>query len=370
MQNKKGDFQLSNKKLIVLAATFISLLALLLSSCTTPTTTTNTPTSTPTTSPTVSPSPTPTTTGPAQVVEAELTYNFLNPKGIPATGSAPQRIAFTGTLLAAQDFFGTTTDTASLGGASIAQWTDGLPITVPTEAKVKEALTGTTHKATETIAPYAKDASGKWVESSTPTKFAPGGGTATVEQVATNAVMAGCKPEYLPVVLAMASAGLNYKSGGGPNGYAQIVSGPYSKAIGMNAGQGAMNAGNPPNMTIGRAYELMLLNLGGAIPGSTNTNIGSIMNRGDLCYAEDTEALPAGWVGMNQDAGFAATETAIMLTQTNSVLLTTFAPSSFRGLNSGTGGIANKLGVVGKPGTYNFIEYLMEWSIMPNLGSE
>ena len=301
-------------------------------------------------------------------VEQELTYNFLNPKGIPATGSAPQRIAFKGTLLAAHDFFQTSSPVPSLGNAVIAQWTDGLPIIVPTEAKVKEMITGTSHKATEKLAPYSKDSSGKWVQSKTAATFAPGNGTATVEQVATNAVMAGCKPEYLPAVLAMASVGLDWEAGGGPNGYVQILSGPYSKSIGMNAGQGAMNGGNPPSMTIGRAFQLMVVNLGGALAGSTNTNIGHLFNRADLCYAEDNEALPTGWVGMNEDVGFAKTESAIALTQSNSVLLTTFAPSSFRGLNSGTGGIANKLGLVGKPGIYNFVEYLMQWSIMPDLG--
>ena len=173
---------------------------------------------------------------------------------------------------------------ASYGNAPIAQWTDGLPIIIPTEAKVKEILTGTSHQATEKMAAYSKDSTGKWVKSSTPATFAPSGNTATVEQVATNAVMAGCRPEYLPAVLAMASVGLNYKAGTSSIGYVQIVAGPYAKEIGMNAGQGAMNPGNPPNMTIGRAFTLMMINLGGAIAGSTNTNLGNTLSRAELCY--------------------------------------------------------------------------------------
>ena len=358
MQNMTGGFQLTKKKLIVLVSCIgmLLILAPVLSSCTGGGTTTPTATT-----------PTPTTTA-TSIVEKELTYNFLNPKGTPASGTAPQRIAFTGTLLAAQTFFEATTNVASLGNAPIAQWTDGLPIAVPTEQKVKEMLTGTSHKSTEKMAAYSKDSSGKWVKSSTSASFAPSGWQATVEQVAINAVMAGCKPEYLPAVLAMASVGLNYKAGTSPTGYVQIVAGPYSKEVGFNAGQGAMNPGNPPSMTIGRAYELMLVNLGGAIAGSTNTNLGNAFNRANLCYAEDTEALPTGWIGMNLDVGFASTESAIMLCQAGTSLMSTFAPSSFRATNSGAGGIAEKLGVVGKPGFYNIIEYLMQWSLMTDLG--
>jgi hypothetical protein len=99
--------------------------------------------------------------------------------------------------------------------------------------------------------------------------------------------------------------------------------------------------------------------------GSTNTNQGHPFNRAELCYAEDNEALPEGWVGMNEDAGYAADESVIMLCQHSSMLMTTFAPSSFRSLNSGHGGIARKLGI-DEPGTYNFVEYVMQWSLVPN----
>jgi hypothetical protein len=335
---KQEILKLKNKKLIVLAASLVLVLALLLSGCATAVL--KAATSTPTT---------------------DLSYKCLNPQG---NATSAQRIAFTGTLLDAQAFYQKANPAEKLGNAPIAQWTDGLPVIIPTEQKVREILTGTSHKSDEVVSVYTKDSSGKYVKGSAST-FQPSGWQATVEKVAVNAVMAGCKPEYLPAVLAMASGGLNFKKDTSPTGYVQIVSGTYSKEIGMNAGQGAMNGGNPPNMTIGRAFELCLINLGGALAGSTNTNQGHLFNRADLCYAEDIEALPTGWQGMNREAGLTAKESAIMLCQSSSVLLTTFAPSSFRGLNSGTGGIANKLGLVGKPGTYNFVEYLMQWSIMP-----
>ncbi len=122
MKKMTGVFKLSKRNLITLTSC-VSLAIILLSvlaSCgpSTPATT-GAPTGTP------------------AGTEQEQTYNFLNPKGTPSSGSAPQRVAFNGTLLAAQDFFGATANVAKFGNAPIAQWTDGLPIAVPTEQKVK-----------------------------------------------------------------------------------------------------------------------------------------------------------------------------------------------------------------------------------------
>jgi len=263
-------------------------------------------------------------------------------------------------------FYQKTAVVATLGNAVIAQWTDGLPISFPTEEAVTEILTGTSHSPSEVMSVYTKDASGKWVAGTTPSVFAPSTNTATVEQVAINAVMAGAKPEYLPGILAMMSGGPNYVNQAAPIGYYQIMAGPYAKEIGMNAGQGAMNPGNPPSMTIGRAFELCLINLGGAVAGSTNINIGNMVTRGELCYAEDGESLPTGWVGMNQDFGYTADESVIMLGAEQTQLYSNNAPSSFRGLNSGSGGVARKLGVEGKSCYYNYIEYIMELQLIPD----
>jgi len=296
------------------------------------------------------------------VAQTDRTFNCLNPR---AGTDAEPRIAFTGTLDDAQDFYQKTEIMDNLKGAIISLWTDGLPITIPTEEAVTELLTGTSHARSEVMSVYSKDASGNWVKGETSSSFLPTGNQATVEQVAINAVMAGSKPEYLPAILAMMSGGPNYKAGGSATGYVQIVSGPYAKEIGMNAGQGAMNPGNPPNMTIGRAFQLCLINLGGTKLGSNNTNLGNVLSRNFQCFAEDGEALPEGWVGMNEDVGYTTDESVIMLCQQSSFITTNFAPSSFRALNSGGGGMARKLGVEGKPGYYNFVEYLMEWSLMP-----
>jgi hypothetical protein len=333
MKNMTGGFQVSKKRLIALAASIGLVLVLVISGSVI-----------------------------AATPLAAGTYNCLNPLGSAPTS---QRIAFTGTLDDAQDFYQKTAVVAKLGNAIITQWTDGLPITVPTEQKVREILTGTTHKADEVMSVYTKDSSGKWNKGSA-SKFLPSGGQATVEKVAINAVMAGCKPEYLPAVLAMMSGGPNYSMTNYPIGYYQLVSGPYVKEVGMNAGQGAMNPGNPPSMTIGRAFQLCLINLGGAVPGSSlQTNIGNPINRTMLCLAEDGEAYPKGWIPMNEESGYTNKESVIMLSQVTTVMGQNHAPSSFRTLNSGMGGMSRQLGIEGKPGFYNYLEYWMQWQIMP-----
>jgi hypothetical protein len=120
------------------------------------------------------------------------------------------RITFEGTLDDAQEFFGATTPAPNCGNCPTARFTDGLPIIIPTEEKVKQMLTGTSHQPSEMIK-YQLN------RSSSNTTGVKGmdvvfidqkyGWKATVEKVAVNAVMAGCKPQYLPVVLAMAVAG-------------------------------------------------------------------------------------------------------------------------------------------------------------------
>ncbi len=299
-------------------------------------------------------------TGSATVAQTARTYTCLSPRN----ESGEPRIAFTGTLEEAKEFYERTVLVESLGNVPIAEWTDGLPVIVPTEQKVIEMLTGTSHSASEVLSVYTKNASGQWVKGTTPSAFQPSGNTATVEQVAVNAVMAGAKPEYMPAILAMMSGGPNYVAEAAPIGYYQIVSGPYAKEVGFNAGQGAMNPGNPPSMTIGRSFTLCMINLGGAMAGSTNVNVGNMLTRSELCFAEDGEALPGTWVGMNEDVGYDADESVIMLCAAKTQLYGNNAPSSFRSLNSGHGGIARKLELDGVTGYHNWIEYIMQLQLM------
>ena len=152
----------------------------------------------------------------------------------------PARIAYEGNINDAQAFFQKTTPIELCGKCPIANWTDGLPIIVPTEEKVKEILMGTSHKPDEQIFRYSMNATTKQIQKAVnPVNFSPMSWTATVEKVAVNAVMAGCKPEYLPVVLAIASTGPTSGSTHFQFPY-QVVSGPIAKEIGMNSGIGIM----------------------------------------------------------------------------------------------------------------------------------
>jgi hypothetical protein len=117
--------------------------------------------------------------------------------------------------------------------------------------------------------------------------------------------MAGAKPEYMPVLLAMIQAAdlIQGRSFGGQFpafvvstngfGYMHVVNGPYAKEIGMNSGRGALGPGYWPNSTIGRAFQLFIRNIGGCISGiSMNPTMGNNTLRGGVCFAENEEGSP------------------------------------------------------------------------------
>src|ERR1700748_2783100 len=138
------------------------------------------------------------------------------------------------------------------------KWTDGLPIVLPTEKRVKAMLAGTSRKPDEIVGRMQ------------PTEFRVAW-EYTVEKVAVNAVMAGAKPEYFPVILALASTGLSARGSTSSSASVMtVVNGPIRHQIGMNCGIGAMGPYNHANATIGRAYSLLSQNLqGGSEPGVT-----------------------------------------------------------------------------------------------------
>jgi hypothetical protein len=144
-------------------------------------------------------------------------------------------------------------------------WTDCLPITLPTEARVEAMLKGTSHPPDTIVGRLRPTAFREFWEF-------------TVEKVAVNAVMAGARPEYFPVILALAASGISARSSS-TNSFATItvVNGPIRHEIGMNSGIGAMGPYNAANATIGRAYGLLSQNLqGGSVPG--DTYMGSLGN--------------------------------------------------------------------------------------------
>ncbi|MBI2851025.1 MAG: hypothetical protein HYX80_08325 [Chloroflexi bacterium] len=280
--------------------------------------------------------------------------------------SNQQRILFEGTLDEAQTFYQQTQYLPSPVNAPICVYTDGYPIIIPTEEKVREMLTGTSHKPDEVIS-YQHDVgleAGLRREShkkGETVQFQPSiWRTATVEKVAINAVMAGCKPEHLPIVLAMAQSGCPTGTTGN-QGQLSIVSGPVVKEIGMNSGCGLFNSGNPANVAIGRAYDLMAINLGGAVPGvSRMASQGTAINRGGFCFAENVEGLPPGWKGLNEEHGFKKDESVIMVMSAAAIRSQGFPPGTHRAFQkSGHGGMARGLGVKGIPGPHNWLAYLL-----------
>jgi hypothetical protein len=179
-------------------------------------------------------------------------------------------------------------------------WTDYLPIILPTEQKVNDMLKGTSHRPDEVAGKMAGGDFEPW-------EF-------TVEKVAINAVMAGAKPEYLPVILAIASSGISslYNS---PDSLvrALVVNGPVREEIRMNFETGAMGPFSQANATIGRAWTLMSRNLSGAgIVGETYTGSqGNSLNFNNIVIAENEGRSP--WVPLSIQKGFKRGDSVISL---------------------------------------------------------
>ncbi len=180
-------------------------------------------------------------------------------------------------------------------------WTDGLPVVPPTQARVLRMLTGTSRRPDEVVAIVPPD-------------LAP----ATVEKVAVNAVMAGCKPEHLPVVIAALEAactdGFNMHgvlATTMPVGPVVIVNGPVRRAIGMNAGLNVLGQGNRAGLTIGRALQLVVRNVGGGRPGEVDRATHGSPGKLSFCFPEDEEGSP--WEPLSVERGFARGKSTVTL---------------------------------------------------------
>jgi len=172
------------------------------------------------------------------------------------------------------------------------RWTDYLPIMLPTEERVEAMLSATSHAPDEVV--------GRMRPTSTREAW-----EYTVEKVAVNAVMAGARPEYFPVILALASTQVSARgSTTSSSANMVVVNGPIRHAIGMNWGIGAMGPYNHANATIGRAYGLLSQNLqGGSVPG--HTYLGSQGNNyayNSITFAENEERSP--WAPFHVRRGF------------------------------------------------------------------
>jgi len=180
-------------------------------------------------------------------------------------------------------------------------FTDGLPVVPPTPERVLRMLDGTTRAPDEVVAVVPPDL----VE-------------CTVEKVAINAVMAGCKPEYLPVVLAAVEAACTDEFNihgllattwfAGP---LVVVNGPIARAIGMNSGINALGQGNRANATIGRALQLVVRNVGGGRPGGVDRATLGQPGKYTFCFAEDEVGSP--WSSLATDRGVPEGRSAVTL---------------------------------------------------------
>jgi hypothetical protein len=172
-------------------------------------------------------------------------------------------------------------------------WTDGLPIIPPTEDLVGGMLD-------------ASPAPGEQVLGRLP----PRNGTVTVEKVAINAVMAGCRPAYFPVVLAAVKAVLQPRFNAGAittttGGAAPvvIVSGPVAERIGIHSGTAVLGSGHRANATIGRALRLTMRNLGGATADTMEKSTHGWPGKYTMCLAENAARTP--WEPLHVELGFA-----------------------------------------------------------------
>jgi hypothetical protein len=178
-------------------------------------------------------------------------------------------------------------------------FTDGLPVVEPTPERVLRMLGGTRRDPQEVVAVV-------------PPNMAP----ATVEKIAINAVMAGCKPEYLPVVIAALEAVCTDEfnihgvmattMGASP---VMVVNGPIRDRIGMNGHMSVLGQGNRANASIGRALRLVVRNVGGARPGETERSTQASPTKFTLCFPEWEERSP--WAPMHVERGFDASDSVV-----------------------------------------------------------
>ena len=177
-------------------------------------------------------------------------------------------------------------------------WTDYLPIVLPTEERVAQMLTGTSHPPDEVVGRLRPTSGREYWEF-------------TVEKVAVNAVMAGARPEYLPVILALAASGMSARSSSTTSfATLSVVNGPIRREIGMNSAIGALGPYNHANATIGRAYGLLSQNLqGGSVPG--DTYMGSLGNwyAFSATFPENEERSP--WEPFHVQHGFKSDDSTV-----------------------------------------------------------
>jgi len=161
-------------------------------------------------------------------------------------------------------------------------WTDGLPVVVPTAERVARFCEQAAHGPDEVLG-----------------RLAPRNAPLTTRMLAANAVMAGCLPDYMPVLEAAVAGMLvdafnlfGMQTTTHPCACMAIVHGPAGERLGMNSGAGAFGPGNRANGSIGRALRLVMMNVGGALPGSTDRATQGTPAKWTWCFAENDAGSP------------------------------------------------------------------------------
>ena len=215
-------------------------------------------------------------------------------------------------------------------------WTDGLPVVPPTAERVERMLAYCDRPWEEPLA-----------------LVAPRYGAATPLRLAANAVMAGCRPEYFPLVMLSIEALCDEKF----NLYAVqatthpcspfiLVNGPVARELNMNCGTGVLGSGTQSNAAIGRAIRLALVNIGGAIPGIGDMATHGAPTKFSFCAAENEAANP--WTPLHVERGLPAHASAV----------TVFAAEGPHNLNdhestTGEGILQTIVGTIATTGTNN-----------------
>jgi hypothetical protein len=192
-----------------------------------------------------------------------------------------------------------TDDDAALEALHARGVTDGLPVVVPTAARVRAAVQASGRAPDELIG-----------------LVAPRMGRATVEKIAINAVLAGCRPEYVPAVIAGVQAICDPDFAlVGVSGTTDavtpllVINGPARRALDVNCAAGVFGAGWRANATIGRAVRLVWANVGGATPGVISMSTFAQPGRYSYCIGEREEASP--WEPLHVERGFSADESTV-----------------------------------------------------------
>ena len=222
----------------------------------------------------------------AQVIDA-LTGRGSAGVGSAANGEvAPARLVFASDDELREDFHAR-------------RWTDGLPFVAPTEERVNAMVAGSGRARTEVVGVIPP----RWAE-------------ATVENIAVNAVMAGCLPRHMPLLIAGIQAACDPAFGlysvqatTHPCAVMMLVSGPVIGELGLNFAHGSFGPGFRANAACGRAMRLVLMNVGGAIPGHGDQSTHGSPAKFSYCVAENEAATP--WEPFRVTRGFASGDSTV-----------------------------------------------------------